>query len=75
MGNRFHQGAVDLLGDSSVAAVDQVVDGEVARQRDLEQVAVFVVVVGGRGAAFGLGLEFSVLGVVVGCASCVGAWC
>ena len=59
------QGAVDLLADPSVLAVDEIVDGHSAGQDHLGEVAQHVVGVGGGQARVALGLQFAVGGVGV----------
>jgi len=62
----LRQHAVDLFADPPVLAVDDVVDGDIAGQHHLPQVAEHVVVVAGGGNAFGPALQLAVGGVGVG---------
>ena len=54
----MYQGAVDLLADSAVSAVNDVFDVGSIRQRDMRQVAEHVVSIGGDLAGCGVGLGF-----------------
>ena len=60
------QHAVDFLADPAVLAVDQVVDGGAIGQIDMPQIAQYIVVVGGRRCAYGLGFQFAIGGVGIG---------
>ncbi len=57
--------AVDLFADPAVLPVDDVIDDDVAGQRDLDKGAERVVAVLGRDAVVGFAFEFAVGGVAV----------
>ena len=57
------QGAVDLLADTTVLPVDNIVNRDIARQDDLKQIAQFLVFVGSGGAGVGFALPLTAGGV------------